>query len=155
MIGADLNSHDPLDDSGVRPSIDRLLKKRLSMYEMNKITSIKQCNSVAEDLITDEVNDRHDHALDKPASDDDDDFSFLDIETEQEIPLADINYRSRPCSFLTAATTDNNQLTSSSKEAAYSNDDEINARPVKRSIRKCKSMSELKSSLGTNGGHIP
>lgn len=150
---------DPLDASEIRPAIGNLLEKILSMVEMKEITSMKRLDDVADDLITNplghgenvsnenknEVNDGNDHTYDKPVGDDDDDdYFFLDIENEQEIPLADVNCHP---AFMTAATTDNNQLTSSFEKSAYSNETDMCARPEKVAIRNCHSMSELKSSL--------
>jgi len=119
---------DPLDSSGRGSSIINLLQKSASMVAMNEMKSASRFENMADgDLMI--------HSLGQE-TDDDDDYFFLDVENEQEIPLSDANYPPY-----------DKQLTSSLEEAASSNEKDTNIRPKQSSIRKCQSMSSMKSSL--------
>jgi len=74
------------------------------------------------------------HSLDQ--DNDADDYFFLDLENEQEIPLGDDKF-----------STCDEQLSSNFEEAASSNENDASIRPKRNSIRECQSMSAMRSSL--------
>lgn len=115
-----------LDVSGVQPSIMTRLKNSASMLEFNEIASIKRCEYPEGTIMPsygvqkENMFDRYQESDHGP--DDNDDFCFIDIESEIQIPL-------------------NDEESSSS----HSND---NIRID--STHRCLSMSDLKSSALNN-----
>lgn len=81
----------------------------------------------------DEISDRYDHKCDKN-DDDDDNYFFLDIENETEIPLA-------------SSTTRNEEPALFCEEFASSNRNDTKISTRNDSIRRCHSVSGLKLSL--------
>jgi len=160
------NACDPLDASIVRSSIGTLLKKSASMShtsQVNEITSsVKKFNSVGGDLTKsrfglvrntcngnkNEEFDSYKTGIDKS---DDADYFYLDIESEIEIPLADVKYSPSSNSFTKGASI--NDQRPILKADVLPNKDDMKLMLEKELRRRCQSMSGMKSNLANDSNY--
>jgi len=90
-----MSTHHQLDASNVSPSLGARLKNSCSMLEFNEIASIKKCDYEEDSMIRpsyDRGENENMYGTSQESgdgSDDHDDFCFLDIESEIQVPLHD------------------------------------------------------------------